>query len=96
MVIGTIYNQLVLTLQQHSSLKTYISTFFKGVRFDVGKENHPCLMIDVVRNAEIEKDFGQVKRVWAEFDVLGFVYEHDQESLIVGDPRKEVYGILNI
>lgn len=96
MVIGTIYNQLVLSLKEHASLKTYIHSFYKGVRFDVGKENHPCLMVDVSRNAEIEKDFGQVKRVFAEFDVLGFVYEHDQESLIVGDPRKQVYGILNI
>ena len=96
MVIGTIYNQLVTTLKNDSSLKLYIKTFFKGVRFDVAKDNHPCLMVDVVRNNEIEQDFGQIKRIWAEFDVLGFVYEHDQESLITGDPRKEVFGILNI
>ena len=96
MLIGTIYNQLVTTLQNDSSLKDYIKTFFRGVRFDVAKENHPCLMIDVARNNEIEKDFGQIKRIWAEFDVLGFVYEYDQESLITGNPSKEVYGILDI
>ncbi len=96
MVIGSIYNQLVLTLQENPTLKDYMATFYKGVRYDIGKENCPCLMIDVVRNNEIEKDFGQIKRIWAEFDVLGFVYEQDQESLIVGDKRKEVYGILDI
>lgn len=96
MLIKDIYDQLVKTLSGDSSLKGYIKTFFRGVRFDIAKENHPCLMVDVVRNNEIEKDFGQIKRIWAEFDVLGFVYEHDQESLITGDPRKQVYGILNI
>jgi len=95
MVIGSIYEQLFTTLKENDEMD-YIKTFFKGVRFDVAKENYPCLMIDVVRNNKIEKDFGQVKRIWAEFDVLGFVYEQNQESLITGDPRKEVYGILDI
>lgn len=96
MVIGSIYGQLVTTLKENPTLKSYMATFYRGVRFDIGKENCPCLMVDVTRNNEIEKDFGQVKRIWAEFDVLGFVFEHDQESLIVGDKRKEVFGILDI
>jgi len=96
MLIGAIFNQLVLTLENNPDLKVYIRRVFKGARFDIGKDTHPCLMVEVVRNNEIEKDFGQIKRIWAEFDVLGFIYEQDQESLIVGDSRKEKYGILDI
>lgn len=96
MVIGTIYNQLVTTLENNGTLSEYIKRVFRGARYDIGKDTHPCLMVELVKNNEIEKDFGQIKRIWAEFDVLGFVYEHDQESLIVGDRRKEKYGIADI
>lgn len=96
MVIGSLYNQLLLTLEQNPTLKLYVKTVFEGIRFDIAKESYPCLMVEVVRNNEIEKDFGQVKRVWAEFDIFGHIFEHDQDSQIVGDKRKGVFGILNI
>jgi len=96
MVIGTIYNQLVSTLENNPTLKDYIKRVFRGYRYNIAKDSYPCLMAEIVRNNEIEKDFGQIKRVWAEFDVLGFVFEHDQDSLIVGDRRKEVYGVADI
>jgi hypothetical protein len=96
MVIGTIYNQIVSTLENNPTLKDYIKQVFRGYRYNIAKDSYPCLMAEIVRNNEIEKDFGQIKRIWGELDILGFVMEHDNESLIVGDPRKEIYGILNI
>ena len=96
MVLGTIYNQLVKTLEENKTLKVYMKQTFKGVRWPIEPDSMPCIMVEIVRDGEIERDFGQIKKVWAEFDILTFINCLNPEYAIVSNPHSDYQGIINV
>lgn len=96
MKAADIWNQLVLTLQQNPTLAAYIKYVYEGRRFDVGKVDFPCIMVDPVSNFEVERDMNQIKTVFLEVNIYAFSTQstEDFKKSIVGD--SDYKGILDI
>ncbi len=97
MIAATIYNQLVDTLIKNPALAEYVNNVFKGMRFNIEPNSMPCIMCEIRGNNEVERDFGQIKKIWLDVDIMGFVASPaDPEFAIVGDKRKGYIGVLDI
>lgn len=96
MIAGTIWNQLVLTLQENPTLSEYVKLVFEGVRSDIEPESLPCIMLEPVRDGEIIKDMNQIKDVALTVNVYAFSSNNFNqfEKTIVGD--HDYKGILEI
>ncbi len=95
MLAGTIYNQLITTLQGNPALSAYVKNVFKGFRYNIEPESMPCIMVEPVQNNETEQDLNQFKKIYLSLDVVAFTYcASDPEKVIVGDALYK--GILDI
>ena len=95
MIAGTVWNQLVTTLQG-SGLLTYIKYVYEGRRFDIEPESLPCLMLEPTQNNDINRDLNQIKDIFLNVDIFAFSSANYNEfpKTIVGDQNYK--GILNI
>lgn len=97
MIAATVYNELVSTLTNDPTLSDYVENVFKGMRFNIEPDSMPCIMAEIRGNNEIEKDFGQVKKVWLDVDVMAFVAApSDPEYAIVGVKELDYIGVLDV
>jgi hypothetical protein len=67
MIAGTIWTSLISTLENNPTLSKYIKYVFGGKRYEIEPNSLPCIMIEPVKDGEIEQDFNQIKNVF--FDV---------------------------
>lgn len=88
MIAGTIFTQLVTTLEESPSLE-YFKKVFKGLRVDkIVPESLPCIMIEPVRDGELDKKLSQTQDVYFTLDLYAF------SSNVVGDFEKTIVGDL--
>src|SRR3990167_9838237 len=96
MIAGTIWQELISTLENNPSLSIYIKKVFEGRRYNIEPESLPCIMLEPVRNNEIEKDMNQVKNLYFSVDLYAFSSNnfHEFDKTIVG--QQDYKGILDI
>lgn len=95
MLAGTVYNNLIDTLQKNPTLKKYVKYVFKGLRNNFEPDIMPCIVVEPTQNNEIMLDMNQYKNIWFHLDVIGYAYcPTDSDKNIVGD--KNYKGILDI
>lgn len=95
MIAGTIFTQLITTLEENPTLKKYIKYVYQGLRSEIVPDAMPCICIEPTRNNETETDMNVYKRLFASFDVYAFTYSPiDQEKCIVGN--NDYKGILDV
>jgi len=96
MLAGTVFNELVSTLENSPNLD-YVTHVFKGARFEIGVDDYPCIMVEITGNNEIERDFGQIKKIWLNVLLSAFVKSPaDPEYGIVGQKDMGYYGVLDV
>ena len=95
MLAGTIYNQLITTLENNATLSKYINNVFKGVRYNIEPASMPCIMVEPVQNNETEQDLNEYKKLYFSCDIVALTYcASDMDKAIVGN---DVYkGVLDI
>ena len=95
MIAGTIWNQLVLTLQQNQGL-SYVKQVFEGRRYDIEPESLPCIMVEPISDGEIEKAMNNVQDIYLTVNIFAFSSNNMNEfpKTIVGDQNYK--GILDI
>lgn len=97
MIAATVFNELVSTLNNNPTLSDYVKYTYKGIRYNIEPNSMPCIMLEVRGNNEMERDMGQIKKIWLDIDVLAFVASPaDPQFAIVGDKDKSYYGVLDI
>ena len=97
MIAATAYNELVNTLQNNPDLSDHVKYIFKGNRFNVEPDSMPCIMAEIRGNNEVEHDFGQIKKVWLDVDIMAVVSSpSDPEYAIVGKKELDYIGVLDI
>ncbi len=86
MIASTIWSQLLFTLQQAPSL-SYFKIVYEGRRYNIEPDSLPCIMIDPVKNNELEKDMNQIKDKWFYVNIYAFSSANYNElnKTIVGD-----------
>jgi len=96
MIAGTVWQQLVTTLQNNPALAEYIKIVFEGQRFDIEPDSLPCIMLEPVSDGEIENRMSEVKNVYLTVNVYAFSSNsiHDFKQTIVGN--RGYKGILDI
>ena len=96
MIAGTVWQELVSTLENNPALSIYIKKVFEGRRYNIEPESLPCIMLEPVRNNESEKDLNQVKDVYFHVDLFAFSTNNlnEFEKTIVGGQTYR--GILDI
>lgn len=96
MIAPTVWNQLVSTLQNNPTLSEYVKMVFQGRRYNVEPDSLPCIMLEPVRNNEVQHDLNQVKDIYLYVDLFAFSSSnlHDPTKTIVGG--KDYKGILDI
>jgi len=85
MIAGTLFTQLVSTLESNQTLKKYVKYVFKGVREGIGNESMPCLIIEPTKDGEIAEELNTYSKVYCNIDVVGYVYN-------VSEPDKQIVG----
>lgn len=97
MIAATVFNQLVDTLESNGTLSDYIEYVFNGVRYNVEPDSMPCIMVEIRQNNEIERDFGQIKKIWLLADIMAMVKSPaDPAYAIVGVKERGYYGVLDV
>ncbi len=96
MIASTIWQNLKATLEDNPALKDYVKIVFEGFRYNIEPDSLPCIMIEPVRDAEIETDMNQYKRQFFYVDVYAFSDNnvHDFDKTIVGG--RDYKGVLDI
>lgn len=96
MIAGTVWQQLVTTLQENPKLAGYIKIVFEGQRFEVEPDSLPCIMLEPISDGEVENEMSEVKNVYLTVNVFAFSSNsiNDFKQTIVGD--RGYYGILDI
>lgn len=95
MIAGTVFTQLITTLENNATLKEYIKAVYQGLRYDLTPEALPCICVEPVTNNEVETDMNQYKRIFLSLNIYAFTQSPiDQNKIIVGD--NEYKGILDI
>ena len=95
MIAGTVFNNLVSTLEDAPRLK-YVKNFYKGDRFKVEPDSMPCIMFEPTINNDVAQDMNQVKKIWLSVNVTAFISSPDPDQAIVGDSKKDNKGVLDI
>jgi hypothetical protein len=96
MIATTIWGQLVKTLQKNPSLSVYVKQVFEGLRDSIEPESLPCIMLEPVKNNEIEKDFNQVKNIFLSVDLYAFSSNNFHEFSKTISGGADYKGILDI
>lgn len=96
MKASTLWTQLVSTIKESPILSVYVKQVFEGRRYDIEPESLPCIMLDPVRDGEIERRTGNVHNVYFTVNVYAFCNSNSNEfsKTIVGD---DIYkGVLDV
>lgn len=96
MIASTVWKNLILTLQNNPTLSNYIKYVFEGFRYFEEPENLPCLMVEPIRNGEVERNMNTVENIYLDLNIYGFSSNNFNEfgKTIVGDDNYK--GILDI
>lgn len=97
MIIGTIWDKLVTTLDKANDL-SYINNVFEGRRFAIEPDSMPCIMLEPNFDNEILKEMNQWKDIQAGIDLYVFssVVPNELDKSIVGDNHyKGIYDVTN-
>lgn len=96
MIASSVWTNLVTTLQNNPTLSAYIKYVFQRRRYDVSGDSFPCIMLEPVRNNEIDKDLNQIKDLFLTINIFAFSTpaENDFSKAVVGDENYK--GILDI
>lgn len=86
MIASTIWTQLLTTLRGAPTL-SYIKYVFPLRRYNIEPDCLPCIMIDPVKNNELEKDMNQTKDKWFYVNIFAFSSANYNEfdKNVVGD-----------
>ena len=98
MLAGTIWTKLKSTLQNNPALSKYVKQVHEITRYDLPPESFPCIMLQPVSDAVIERQMNNVERLHLNIDI--FAYSHynitDFNRSVVGDNIiKGVFDINN-
>lgn len=94
MIVSTVYNQLITTLDGSGNLD-YIKQVFKGIRYKIEPDSLPCIMVEPVQDMDVVRDLNEYKNINFSVDVIGVAYNPtDLNTAIVGDANYK--GILDI
>lgn len=96
MIAGSVWNQLVTTLENNPTLSEYVKFVFQGLRANIEPDSLPCIMLEPVSNNEVEKDFNNYQRIWFAVNIYAFSSNNvsDFNKTIVGG--QDYKGILDI
>jgi hypothetical protein len=96
MIAGTIWTQLVDTLNGNPTLSKYIKYVFEGRRYDIEPDSLPCIMLEPSSNNEVLKEMNNIKDIYFNVDVFAFSSANFQkyDKTIVGDDNYK--GILDM
>lgn len=96
MIASTAWNNLVSTLKGNPALSRYVKQVFEGRRYNIEPDSLPCIMLEPVKNNEIEKDYNQIKNIYFYVDLFAFSSNNPYEftKTIVGG--QDYKGILDI
>ena len=95
MMAGTVYNQLLDTLKGYPDL-AYVNNVFKGIRYNIEPDSLPCIMARITKNNAIERDMGQIKKIWLDVDIIALIAVNDTDYAFVGDETRGQHGVLDI
>lgn len=85
MIAGTLYNQLITTLEGNPALSKYVKFVFKGVRENVGNESMPCLILEPVQDGALAEELNTYSKSYFNVDIVGYTYN-------VSEPDKQIVG----
>ena len=86
MIAGTLYNQLITTLEGNSALKKYVKYVYRGVRENIGDNAMPCLIIEPKQDGEFVEELNTYAKVYFSVDIVGYTFNASEpERQIVGD-----------
>lgn len=96
MIAGTVWTQLVKTLNGNPTLSKYIKYVFEGRRYNIEPDSLPCLMLEPTEDGEVTREMNNIKYMNFNVDVFAFssASHNDLTKTIVGD--NEYKGILDI
>lgn len=96
MIAATIWNQLVLTLQNNSALSEYVKYVFEGQRFNFEPNSLPNIQLEPVRDGEISKYVNNVQDLFLTINIYAFSSNnfHEFPKTIVGG--QDYKGVLDI
>jgi hypothetical protein len=96
MIAGTVWTQLVKTLEGNPTLSKYIKKIFEGRRLNLEPDVLPCIMLEPVGNNETVKEINNVKDVYLSVELYAFSSNNFNEfpKTIVGGVNYK--GILDI
>lgn len=96
MIAGTIWNQLVTTLNGSGLLSGYIKYVYEGRRFDIDEKSLPCIMLEPTQNGEGEREMNNIDYQYFNLDIYAFSSNNlnDFKKTIVGGA--DYKGILDI
>lgn len=86
MIAGTVWTQLVSTLQNNPTLAEYIKFVYEGQRWDIEPESLPCIMLEPTGNYVSEKEMNEVQDVYLNIDLFAF------SSSSITDFKKTIVG----
>src|SRR3990167_16236 len=98
MIAGTIWNQLVTTLQENVNLAKYVKYVYEGRRYDMEPDALPCIMLEPVSNAETQRDMNQIKDLYFNVDIYAFSnanYHQFPKTIVCGQTNKGILDIEN-
>lgn len=96
MIAGTIWNQLVKTLDENKTLSKYIKYVYEGRRDTFDPKAFPCIMLEPTQNGAPERRMNNVDYQYFSLDLYAFSSNNFNEfpKTIVGDQKYK--GILDI
>jgi hypothetical protein len=96
MIAGTIWNQVITTLQGNPTLSKYVKYVFDGQRVNIEPESLPCIMLEPVMNNDIVQHVNNVQKILFSINIFAFSSANYSEfpKTIVGDDSYK--GILDI
>ena len=98
MIAGTIWTNLVSTLEKNPTLKKYVKRVFEGRRFDIEAESLPCLMLEPTLVSAPSRRVANTELQELNIDIFAFATNNYDKfpKAIVGDQNyKGILGVEN-
>ncbi len=100
MIAATIWDQLVETLKGNNALSKYVKHVHEGVRDPntMDRDSLPCIMLEPIRDGEVEKDMNQVKNVYLTLEIFALSsnnYSDFSKTIVGGQSYKGIVDINN-
>ena len=98
MIAPTIFDNIILALQNDSTLSKYIKNVYYGLRNPetIDAQSMPCIMVEPIDDGEIEKDTNNVQDIYLSVGIYALSTNNynDFNKTIVGDT--DYKGVLDI